>query len=133
MSEPVLLDTSVCIPLINRSDEALTHWLLGRAPGSVSLCGIVRAELEFGARSSQRVAENLARLEVFCRSFPSIGFDDVAAVHYGNIRTQLRREGRLIGGNDMLIAAIALAAEVPLATRNVDEFCRVPGLVVHRC
>jgi tRNA(fMet)-specific endonuclease VapC len=34
------------------------------------------------------------------------------------------------GGNDMMIASIALAADLALATRNVDEFRRVPGLTV---
>jgi tRNA(fMet)-specific endonuclease VapC len=130
VSERVLLDTSVCIPLINRSDASLAQRLLALRPGSLLLCSVVRAELEFGARNSARVAENLERVATFCRAFGSLAFDDAAAVHYGLIRAQLRREGRLIGGNDMLIAAIALSADAPLATRNVEEFRRVPGLTV---
>ena len=125
-----LLDTSVCIPLINRTDQALADRLLSHAPGSICLCSVVKAELSFGAHNTERVAENLQRVERFCRAFPSLSFDDDAASHYGLIRTQLRREGRPIGANDLMIATIALAGSIRLVTRNRDEFSRVPGLEV---
>ena len=127
-----LLDTSVCIPLINRTDEGTAERLLSHAPGSVLLCSVVRAELCFGAHASARVAGNLQRVETFCRAFESLSFDDAAAERYGVIRAQLRREGRPIGANDLMIAAIALAGGLTLATRNTDEFARVPGLDVER-
>ena len=127
-----LLDTSVCVPLINRTDESTAERLLDHAPGSVLLCSVVKAELYFGARNSARVAENLLRVERFCRAFESLPFDDQAAAHYAVIRSQLRREGRPIGANDLMIASIALVGEVTLVTRNLDEFARVPGLEVER-
>ena len=125
-----LLDTSICVPLINRTDESLANRLLAHAPGSIFLCSVVKAELSFGAHNSARVAENLQRMERFCSAFPSLPFDDEAASHYGVIRTLLRREGRPIGANDLMIASIALAGSITLATRNWDEFSRVPGLEV---
>lgn len=123
-----LLDTNVCIPLLNGVDASLKDRLLAEAPSSVVLCSVVKAELYFGACNSARLAENLARVEVFCRAFDSLPFDDVAASQYGPIRAHLRREGRMIGANDLLIASICLAANVTLVTRNVDEFRRIPGL-----
>ena len=125
-----LLDTSVCIPLINRTDPRLAERLLDEDPGSVILCSVVKAELYFGARNSMKVAENMERVERFCDAFDSLPFDDAAAKHYGGIRAQLKREGRPIGANDLLIASIALASDVKLVTRNVEEFQRVPGLHV---
>jgi tRNA(fMet)-specific endonuclease VapC len=125
-----LLDTSVCVPLINRSEPALADKLLALAPADVMLCSVVKAELYYGARNSKRVAENLDRVERFCRAFESIPFDDRAAAHYGSVRAQLRREGRPIGANDLLIACICLSSEAALVTRNVLEFRRVPGLSV---
>ena len=125
-----LLDTSVCVPLINRSDEHLASRLLNTTPGSIYLCSVVKAELHFGAQNSQRVAENVRRLETFCAAFPSLPFDDEAAKRYGIVRAQLRREGRPIGANDLMIASIALAGAITLATRNVDEFSRVAGLKI---
>ena len=125
-----LLDTSVCVPLINRSDADLTARLLDHAPGSIYLCSVVKAELHFGAQNSRRIAENLRRLKTFFESFPSLPFDDNAATHYGTIGAQLRREGHPIGANDLMIASIALAGALTLATRDVDEFKRVPSLNV---
>ena len=125
-----LLDTSVCVPLINRTDQSLADRLLAHASGTICLCSVVQAELSFGAHNSARVAENLQRVERFCSAFPSLPFDDDAASHYGIIRTLLRREGRPIGANDLMIASIALAGPVRLATRNWNEFSRVPGLEV---
>jgi tRNA(fMet)-specific endonuclease VapC len=125
-----LLDTNVCIPLINRSDSALRARLLEHTPDEVGLCSVVKAELLFGARGSKRVAENLDRVERFCSAFESLPFDDDAAAQYGSIRALLAREGRLIGANDLLIAATALARGVKLVTRNREEFSRVPTLEI---
>lgn len=125
-----LLDTNICVPLVNGSDRALREHLLSRRPDEVVLCSVVKAELFFGARNSQRAAENLDRLQRFCEAFQSLPFDDDAAHQYGALRALLRREGRPIGANDMLIASIALAAKVTLVTRNIDEFARVPQLDV---
>lgn len=127
-----LLDTNICVPLINRAEPALAKRLLAADPAEISLCSVVRAELEFGARNSDRVAENLDRVDRFCSAFESLPFDDEAAERYGEIRAHLRREGRPIGANDLLIAAIAVAYELTLVTRNVGEFARVPRLVTER-
>jgi len=127
-----LLDTNICVPLLNRTETALAKRLLAADPAEIALCSIVRAELEFGARTSDRVAENLDRVERFCSAFESIPFDDEAAQSYGEIRAHLRREGRPIGANDLLIAAIAVARGLTLITRNVGEFARVPRLVTEQ-
>jgi tRNA(fMet)-specific endonuclease VapC len=123
-----LLDTNICVPLINRTDPKLAKKLLSEDPGSIVLCSVVRAELAFGARNSDRVADNLDRVEQFCSAFESLPFDDEAADRYGELRAHLRREGRRIGANDLMIAAVALASGLTLVTRNLAEFKRVPRL-----
>ena len=60
-------------------------------------------------------------------SFP---FDDLAARIYGEIRSDLSIKGTLIGPNDMIIAATALAHNTALVTRNTKEFLRVSNLKV---
>ncbi|MCY4583977.1 MAG: type II toxin-antitoxin system VapC family toxin, partial [Chloroflexi bacterium] len=75
---------------------------------------------------------NLQRVEIFCRAFESLPFDDDSARHYGIVRAQLRREGRPIGGNDLMIASIAIANSHVLVTRHAREFSRVAGLEVER-
>jgi len=125
-----LLDTNVCIAFLNGPETALRDKLLSLSPDQVHLCSIVKAELLYGARKSDRVAWNLARLAQFFRAFVSLAFDDAAAEHYGLIRTQLAVRGTPIGGNDTMIAAVALAAGDTLVTRGQDEFRRVPALPV---
>ena len=123
-----LLDTSVCVALINRADKRAASALLEHSPSSVRLCSVVKAELNSGAQNSSRLAENLQRVETFCRVFESLPFDGASARHYGIVRAQLRREGRPIGGNDLMIASIAIAHSHGLVTRKVGEFSRVSGL-----
>jgi len=125
-----LLDTNVCIGFLNEIDRPLRARLERTSPDELKLCSIVKAELLYGARNGARVQENLAKIARFTKPFESIPFDDAAAEQYGMIRTQLRRAGTPIGANDMLIAAIALASDSILVTRNQDEFLQVPGLRV---
>ena len=60
----------------------------------------------------------------------SLPFDDLAAEAYGRIRARLEQAGQLIGPNDLLIAAIAVAHQVTLVTHNTREFQRVEGLQI---
>lgn len=52
------------------------------------------------------------------------------ASSYAKVARQLRAAGLLIGTNDLWIGCTALCAGLPLATRNVSEFKRIPGLQV---
>lgn len=127
---PVLLDTDVLIHFLNGSDDGIRERMLALPQSDGKLCSVVKAELLYGARASERVDDNLARLAELFALYDSLPFDDDAAAHYGLLRAQLRRAGTPIGGNDMLIAAIALAHDASVATRNAREYRRVPGLRV---
>ena len=125
---PYLLDTNVCIGILTGRSAKAIERLRQLAPTEVRACSVVRAELQFGARNSSRVEANLSLLETFLSPFTSVAFDDDAANYYGRIRADLHRAGELIGPNDLLIAAVALANDLVLVTHNVKEFGRVPGL-----
>lgn len=126
----ILLDTDVVIHFLNGTDAVVRERLLAVDPDEVKLCSVVKAELLHGARASERVDDNLSRLDELFALYDSLPFDDEAAAHYGLLRAQLRRAGTPIGGNDMLIAATALAHDAAVATRNAREYRRVPGLRV---
>jgi predicted nucleic acid-binding protein len=49
---------------------------------------------------------------------------------FGCAYRHLRRNGQLIGANDLWIAATALAYGMPIVTSNVAHYRRVPGLTV---
>jgi tRNA(fMet)-specific endonuclease VapC len=102
-----------------------------RQVGNAQICTsiIVAAELRYGVaktgsrRLSTRVAETLDGLEVLPLKPP---VDEV----YAQLRVLLERDGRLVGPNDLLIAAQALSLGLVVVTDNEREFSRVPGLTV---
>lgn len=126
----VLLDTDICIYLINQRSgfETILRRLDGRQQGEVILSTITLAELRFGIAASQRRHLNLAKLELFLASFEIAPFDAPAAMAYGSLRAYLQAQGTPIGPLDMLIAAHALSLGAILVSNNIREFGRVPGL-----
>jgi tRNA(fMet)-specific endonuclease VapC len=90
---------------------------------------IVSAELKFGylKKSSKRLE---AVIEALLAAFEVAPWEAPADLAYARLRAQLERKGRLIGQNDMLIAAHALVLDAILVTDNDKEFSRVPGLRV---
>ncbi|HKL01840.1 MAG TPA: type II toxin-antitoxin system VapC family toxin [Desulfotignum sp.] len=123
-----LLDTNVCIHFLNGSSPSIETHFRSRSPSQIAICSIVKAELLFGARNSQRMDANLQRLKLFFAPLQSLSFNDLCADEYGLIRADLTARGRLIGPNDMLIAAVARAHNAVLVTRNTREFSRITGL-----
>ena len=125
-----LLDTNTCIRYLNgRAPTIRTH--LAAVPlAEIAVCAPVKAELYYGAARSQDPTRSLARQEAFLRVFVSLAFDDHAARFYGRIRADLAARGTPIGANDLLIAAIALAAELTVVTHNTSEFGRISGLAL---
>ena len=125
-----LLDTNVCIEILRGRNSVLKTRLATRSLDELVLCSVVWAELQCGARLAQNPPQELARLQDAFGHWPRLSFDDSAAEAYGEIRAHLQRAGRLIGGNDLLIAAIAHTNNLTLVTHNTGEFTRVPTLPV---
>ena len=122
-----LLDTNTCIALLKRNPVVMGH-LVQHQPSDIAMCSVVKAELYFGARKSQLVANNLVRLGKFFRPYKSYSFDDPASETCGMIRADLERSGTPIGANDLLIASVAKTFDLTLVTHNTGEFSRVVGL-----
>ena len=122
-----MLDTDMCIYLINERDGALRRKLESNAR-ALCISSITYAELCYGAAHSARVDDNFRELDEFCLDLAILPLDAAAGVHYGEIRQALTQRGRIIGANDLLIAAHARSADATLVTNNEREFGRVPGL-----
>lgn len=123
-----LLDSNVCIQLLNGRHRGLIDCFHRHDPLDTVLCSMVKAELLRGALRSQRIELNLQRLETFFTPLKSLPFDDSAAEHYARIGADLSSRGMPIGPNDLIIAATALAHNATLITHNTGEFSRVAGL-----
>ena len=125
---PYLLDTNILSDLMRRPSGRIAD-RIAQTGQSVCTSIIVVAELKYGVvkAGSRRFAEQLAAI---LGGIEIIPFETPADVAYAELRTQLERAGRPIGGNDLLIAAHALALDLTLVTANEREFSRVPKLRV---
>ena len=66
----------------------------------------------------------------FCRPFHTLKWRPEVDWRYGQIYRYLQGQGRLIGANDLWIAATALVYGYPVVTANKEHFRRVPELEV---
>ena len=123
-----LLDTDICIYLINASHPSLSRKVAATRPGDLCTSAIVEAELRFGAQGSTRRSEVQEALTRFFAEVSVLPFDRAAASRYGEVRAQLARRGRPIGPLDTLIAGHTLSVGLTLVTNNEQEFRRVKGL-----
>ena len=69
-------------------------------------------------------------LAVLAEAIPVLPLPMLAGRSYGEIWRSLEQRGEMIGGNDLWIAAHAMAAQLTLVTNNEGEFRRVSGLSV---
>lgn len=123
-----LLDTNVCIRIINGRSTFARQKLISHPSEQIIVCSIVRAELFYGASKSQTPEATRRKQDLFLKPFVSLPFDDFAANTYGRIRADLEQAGTPIGPLDLQIAAIALTHHLILVTHNIREFSRIPHL-----
>ena len=115
-----LIDTSVVIDLDHVDAEQL--------PMELAISAFTMAELAAGPHATADVGERARRQDRLQRaeaSFDPMPFDSDSARAYGRIYAAIVVTGRKARGPravDLLIAATAVAANLPLYTRNVDDF-----------
>jgi predicted nucleic acid-binding protein len=128
----ILLDTNVVSENFRRQPNPnVIAWLDAQPANELYLCTPVLAELRFGA---ERLAPGRKRtvLEAAIDTLENAHFrgrilplDPEAAAAYGRVAAMRQRTGRRIEQMDALIAAIALAQDATLATRDIDDFSDV--------
>lgn len=128
MSAPrFLLDTNICIYVINRRPAAVFERFAALRLGDVAISSITGAELAFGVAKSGST-RNQAALDKFLAPLDILDFDEQAMRAYGPLRANLERAGTPIGALDLLIAAHALALGCTLVSNNLREFERIRDL-----
>jgi tRNA(fMet)-specific endonuclease VapC len=124
---PYLLDTNIVSNLVRNPQGGVADRI--REVGEAEVCTsvIVAAELRYGAtkKGSPRLT---TQLEAVLAVLDVLPFEAPADVAYGVIRSRLEAAGRMIGGNDLLIAAHALALGCTIVTDNEREFARIENL-----
>ncbi|KAF0176297.1 MAG: PIN domain-containing protein [Hyphomonadaceae bacterium] len=129
MSARFLLDTNIVSDLVRNPQGRAAAKIAALGEDVVATSIIVAAELRYGAakKGSVRLA---SQLEAILGALEVIPFEAPADAAYGAARVALEAAGTPIGGNDLLIAAQALALDMTLVTHNAREFTRVDGLRV---
>jgi len=123
-----VLDTSTVILLGRLSDPSVL-------PDEPQIAAITLAELAVGplvAAGEDERARRQAHLQQAEADFEPLPFDAAAARAFGTVAVSLRRRGRKTAARayDAMIAATALANDLPLYTCNPDDFDEIEGLVV---
>jgi len=122
-----LLDTSVVIDLSTMSTNEL--------PAFPTISSVTLAELSAGPQLAKDAPTKQARqltLQQAEASFDPLPFDAACARRFAIVATALRENGKKSRARafDALIAATALAHDLPLYTRNARDFEGITGLDV---
>ena len=91
---------------------------------------VTYGELRVGAEKSDRYPDSLNALELFIQAVPVLAMKPEVAHYYAKIRLDLQQRGRIIGANDLWIAAHCLQLGLTLVTNNEREFSRIPNLTI---
>jgi tRNA(fMet)-specific endonuclease VapC len=125
-----MLDTGTCSYIMKRSSDAVLKRLQNVPIDDVCISVITKSELLFGVELSPRRQQDEAALDAFLRYVEVLNFPDEASFHYAKIRADLKAAGKMIGANDLFIAAHARSLGLTLVTNNTREFGRVRNLRV---
>jgi len=125
-----MLDTDICICLAKNKHPQVTARFERLKPEQPVMSAITYGELQYGANKSIERSRAVSQLVHLIQYIPVESVTSSAAQAYGEIRAALEKQGRVIGNNDLWIAAHAMALDVTLATNNDREFLRVTGLSV---
>lgn len=132
-----LLDTNVLAELMRENPNPMVAtWLDSQAVSQLQTSAVSQAEILAGIAVMPagkrrdllaRGADQLFQLDFRGRCMV---FGSAAAEQFALVRAQRQRAGRPISTEDAQIAAIALAANLKLATRNIKDFEAIEGLQV---
>jgi tRNA(fMet)-specific endonuclease VapC len=126
-----LLDTNIVSYFLRDASASLSQRILDSRPQDLAISTISAGELRFGLSKlapSKRANSLSLRLNHLFNSLSIEPLPVEAALHYGEIRQQLEALGQPIGGNDLWIAAHALAMDFTLVSNNTREFQKVAKL-----
>jgi tRNA(fMet)-specific endonuclease VapC len=122
-------DTNICSYILRRHPQNMLDRFAQLDQRDVWLSAIVAAELRFGVAklASPRFS---AAVEAWLDGFEVRPWPVEATHHYAQMRSELEKIGRPIGGMDLMIAAHAISEQSTLITNNAKEFHRISNLAV---
>jgi tRNA(fMet)-specific endonuclease VapC len=125
-----ILDTNICIYIINKSPKQVLDKFLSLNNAKIAISIITYGELLYGIQKSNYTTKSQKILDKFANNINILNTNNNTAKYYGEIRSDLSKNGNIIGNNDLWIAAHAKSLNAILVTNNEKEFNRVDGLRV---
>jgi tRNA(fMet)-specific endonuclease VapC len=126
--EAVLLDTDVLSFFFNQDQVRVRRYEAHLHGKALYVSFVSVEEVRFGALIRGWGPARMARLEAFLEFYRVVESTPEVGVIWAGIRAHARRVGRPIERQDAWIAAIAVASDIPLLTRNAAHFADVPLL-----
>lgn len=126
MNGKFLLDTNIVIALL-AGDPAVLKNLTEST--EIFIPSIVAGELFYGAFCSQRITENINKIQQLIDNTGIIDCDLQIARQYGEIKSALKTKGRPLPENDIWIAAMAMRHSLNLVSRD-QHFQYIEGLLI---
>jgi len=124
----IFLDTNICIHYLNGTVPSVRDHLLNTPPNQIKIPVIVYSELLFAVKRSQLKKENLLKVQRFLEPFEIVNYTSEVSETYAELRVAAESTGKIVGLNNLLIAAIVVANNGTLVTRNRAEFSRIKSL-----
>ena len=124
----IILGTDTCVELLRGNQRIIDR--RAERDDEVAMCFMSAAELLYGAAASSRPLENRHAVEALLLSMRVVESDLAVARRFGAIKSQLKREARLVPDADLLIAATTLTYGRLLVTGNRRHYERIGGLQI---
>lgn len=123
-----VLDSDTCIGILRGRTEVLARRAAER--DEVVTTWVTASELFYGAAKSVQPEANAALVIRFLNTLPVLTPDLASARLFGEVKTRLTSDGRIVADADLFIAAIALSHGATLVTGNQRHYERIPGLSI---
>lgn len=123
-----LIDTDWAVDYLKGIDEKV-RFLQNEEELYISALSV--GELVEGIEDSDRKEERMDSLNDFLAGITVLSFTRDTAVEFGKIRNKLRKNGKLIGDIDTMIAATARVNDLEILTDNAQHFSKVGEIEIH--
>lgn len=124
-----MLDTNIVIYVLkNRPEKARRAF--NAHQGQMCISTVTLMELMYGASVSADPERNIREVESFSARLDVLSYDDLAAAHTGEIRADLKKQGRKDASYDTMIAGHARSRGLVVVTNNIKDFKRFDGVRV---
>ena len=112
-----MLDTNTVSHLIKEHPAVAGH-VVAAPMASLCISAITKGELLFGLAKRPDAKRLHLAVQEFLRRVDVLPWDSAIAEHYGRVRAELERQGKMLAPLDLLIATHALSVGAVLVTND---------------